>query len=486
MAKLLKLVLKLGIIGNENMTEEEYPKSIEITKVLFMLKELLYQILNQLSGPDCQRITWAKKEIFIEISILVCSILNFLMMYEVNVKSVIILSEIKKDYDKSDESDKREYQAAFGKSDDVFTKIVASGTEKKSNRRQKFIDQCDQIFDSVRKQHYYWQFNTDNTDKSMLYILMSLTMLGDRRLTKWSIQLLNLIHSQSINLKDTFLGMQLIDSAYEEEHLKIAKFAKHLQKLAETSENWYIEKGELGKQEQQEIKFILKELNRFLEVPIVGEAQSTQYIEEPEGEESNPGTRNTVKAEDRLDFIYTDAIKKITLKPSKFHQNIYRNTGILKSLVSLLKYDLQVIDSNKMDKTKQLDLVSNIYQILAWSCLDNIANQDYFMKYIQNPFLKHFESQRMAGSPLFIGNFVKRNKNIVLMDKVFHNFVCSILKECDNTSRRDILKPYILHSVLDLLQAADFRMRVNQNYVISRLFEGSTYKDLSVAINVDY
>jgi hypothetical protein len=272
MAKLLKLVLKLGIIGNENMTEEEYPKSIEITKVLFMMKELLYQILNQMSGPDCQRITWAKKEILIEISILVCSILNFLMMYEVNVKSVIILSEIKKDYDKSDESDKREYQAAFGKSDDHMVKIVASGSEKKSNRRQKFIDQCDQIFDSVRKQHYYWQFNVDNTDKSMLYILMSLTMLGDRRLTKWSIQLLNLIHSQSINLKDTFIGMQLIDRTYEEEHLKITLMAKHLQRLAETSENWYIEKGELGKQDQQEIKFMLKELVRFLEVPIVGEA----------------------------------------------------------------------------------------------------------------------------------------------------------------------------------------------------------------------
>ena len=107
------------------------------------------------------------------------------------------------------------------------------------------------------------------------------------------------------------------------------------------------------------------------------------------------------------------------------------------------------------------------------------------MKYIKDPFLKHFESQRMAGSPLFIGNFVKRNKKLHLIDKVFHMFVNSILKECDNTSRKDILKPYILNSILDLLQAADFRLKNNQNYVISKLFETSTYKDLSVTLNVN-
>lgn len=208
-------------------------------------------------------------------------------------------------------------------------------------------------------------------------------------------------------------------------------------------------------------------------------------IEEPEGEQSIPGTKQVSIDGEKIDFITLDGVKKVDYQPSRFHANLYRNTGILKSLVNLLKYDLQVIDDNKMDKTKQLDLVSNIYLILAWSCLDNEKNQEFFMKYIKDPFLKHFESQRMAGSPLFIGNFVKRNKNLFLTDKIFHMFVNSILKECDNTSRKDILKPYILNSILDLLLSADFRLRNNQNYVISKLFETSTYKDLSVTLNVN-
>ena len=231
-------------------------------------------------------------------------------MFEINIKSEKILLAFKNLHDSYSPDQKKDLESAFHTETHFIMALIKN--ESCQNKQVKYIEECDRIFQGVTKTDYYWNINQD---KSMLSILMNLSMIGDDKLTKWSIQLLYSLHSQHLKLRDTFLGMQLIDSKSEEEYKKISRLASHLRRLGETSEEWYVEKGERGKQENQECKYILKELNRFLEIDN-GEYDHnannrTQFIDEPEGEESNPGTRNTAKEDERLDFVYLDQIKKI-------------------------------------------------------------------------------------------------------------------------------------------------------------------------------
>lgn len=83
------------------------------------------------------------------------------------------------------QQDRKEMCNAFQSSSHKVVQPILIVSEKKVNKRQKYIEACDKFFDKTVKENYYWKFNKD---QSILYLLMSLTMLGDNRLTRWSIQ----------------------------------------------------------------------------------------------------------------------------------------------------------------------------------------------------------------------------------------------------------------------------------------------------------
>jgi hypothetical protein len=68
---------------------------------------------------------------------------------------------------------------------------------------------------------------------------------------------------------------------------------------------------------------------------------------------------------------------------------MYRNTGILRSFIKILDWDLQFYEY--LSDTTYIDiLVRYIYEVMAWSTINNPTTKEYLMKWSKPIFLRHF------------------------------------------------------------------------------------------------
>ena len=109
----------------------------------------------------------------------------------------------------------------------------------------------------------------------------------------------------------------------------------------------------------------------------------------------------------RIHPVFQDRINCGFVATSAYHQNIFRSTGILKSLIRILDWDIiyQKYNSRKVTLT----LLRKIYEIMSFCCQKNQKNKAYLIKYLNEPFMIHFNSRQGIGAIGFLNHLLDGN-----------------------------------------------------------------------------
>lgn len=210
-------------------------------------------------------------------------------------------------------------------------------------------------------------------------------------------------------IKETFDGLQLVSKEGQNQYQEIKKLANKLNDLAETCEKWFTSPQE---KEQKEVADILGKLRALIGKEKPGKKFSflrpeTSDDRELKEEEKLIANMNIKK----IHPIFKDRIQCTFVATYSYQQDFFRNTGILKSLITLLEWDL--IYHQYLSATVSKKMLSSVYEILGFCCQKNQANKKYLLKNISEPFMMHFHSDIEVGASAFVNHLLSENHSLM-------------------------------------------------------------------------
>ena len=167
--------------------------------------------------------------------------------------------------------------------------------------------------------------------------------------------------------------------------------------------------------------------------------------------------------------IFRDRINCAFIATNSYQQNFFRNTGILKSLIKILEWDLIYHQYLSVSITKKL--LTNIYEILGYCCQKNPENKKFLMKYLEEPFLMHFHSDVEVGASAFMNHLISQNTFLLKNKTEVNKIIDEFFKRLENVQKSSPLRAFILKMMGNIVQNQEKNLRTIQNMVLSRLFE---------------
>lgn len=267
-----------------------------------------------------------------------------------------------------------------------------------------YFEKFDEIFQETVSKDETLEINK-NQDIQYLLILLAINS-NNPDLVLSSMDLIYLIHSQSKKIKETFDGLQLVSKHGQNQYLEIKKLANKLNELAETCEKWFTSPHE---QEQKDVAEILITLKGLL----VKEnfSRRSRLLQRTRTEEQlTEEDKEVQENKKKIHPIFRDRINCAFVATNSFQQDFFRNTGILRSLITLLEWDL--IYHQYLSASVSKKLLTSIYEILGYCCQKNQSNKSYLLKHLSEPFFMHFHSDIEVGASAFVNHLLSGNEEL--------------------------------------------------------------------------
>lgn len=175
----------------------------------------------------------------------------------------------------------------------------------------------DEMFKELIQEDFIWEVNSD---KSILRLLISLSMIADSTLKAIAVELIHLLHSQFEGVKACLEKIIFIDKRFEAQYKMLQNNATLLSDIAETAEKWLLSPKA---DEQRQLRLVLTELETSL--------VKKKVFLEPDAELVRDLSVDPSVESAGLDSVYKHVIDFHFISPHKFSQQIFRHLGIIKS-----------------------------------------------------------------------------------------------------------------------------------------------------------
>lgn len=448
MLKMLKTMIKCDLVTQEDV--------ILIFQILKTLLNSLVQILESQNQNMVSLISFNQRQLLNDTAILICQMLKLIFFYEIDLKSTMILDKLKLYLDSlgNEEYVKfTQYYSKLGFSSDDQGLALFFDYEVKD--MQKFELQNMEIFNKIFKESVQQDicFEICN-NKDIIYLLTVLSIKAEElRLTHSAIDLLYLLYSQCILIKDTLISMQLVSQKGMEDFMKIQRVAEQLNSLAESSSTWFHD----GKsREYDRMHNILDQLFYMLANKNPG------YLFKDANEYDDEACQIHEVFQDRIDCCFVTT--------SAYHQNIYRSTKILKSLVKVVDQEI-VASRDQKSPPEARELITKIYFILSFCCRKNPTNKIYLLKYLNEPFMVHFNNKKNSmGVIILLNHLIDQNEEILSQEK-FKFIIEEIFMKLREISKNHITQAFLIKMVSNLVSSTDNKTRSTRNKVLSKIYE---------------
>lgn len=363
----------------------------------------------------------------------------------------------------------------------TIAKIISSkrnGNEVAEADRDKFetsiIERIDKMIEDLMNRQ-----TKVNIDRSTSFIskLLELLLHKNQSLKTSSMGLIQQLHSQNENLKDTILSVQIIDDNTLVKNYEEAKKASTvLNNIGDTIEKWYKDK------DSEEMKELVVILNKVYNNLLQSDSKPINPPPEEDKEESKFQELTVFKGRNARvtkTFLYLGSKEDLTdihqyLIDSDdenidfFQQELVRNSGIYFGFLKMLEFDAEIDDHERESANKII--ISKMYRILAKSIKGSDKNKSNLTKYLENIILVHYKDKSAdLNSYFLLKQLVIDNKTILLDPRLINivtETICDTINEWDNN---DIRKSYSLSILSDMIKYRNYVLKTNQNIILSKI-----------------
>lgn len=235
-------------------------------------------------------------------------------------------------------------------------------------------------------------------DQETLQILFGMINHSDMGLKTSALKLMNLLLTRAEYIMDTVYHIQIVeDKEGIEEFKKIEGYAHNMAILSDSVEKWY--HNATGR-EISAAKDIMNEMSLLL---LSGKAKNKDNQEEKIDKHDNraQSLRRSSKGHSNselgsankqgkdLEEIHWFWIEQSDQKLDMFYQNIFKNYGMILSMINVLKYDADTETQGKKDEFK-FELIHQIYVLLSLFCKNNPKNKEWMSSFIDETIIVHF------------------------------------------------------------------------------------------------
>lgn len=308
-------------------------------------------------------------------------------------------------------------------------------------------------------------------DQEMTNILLALTLSSDFRLKTQSLQLFYELHSQinmtKINIDDSIL----LDSTNTKmSYLDSLNLSRALKRLAETTEKWYTNSDSA---EFEALEIILAKIEDHLLQPQSKAAKAvyTEPISIDDDEDHEEG--NQIEGPEELSDLEQYFCKEIKYVVNPFYQNIFRHLEIIESLIDLIKTDFNLLQPEKKNDLcmgpAYRTLMSKIYFILAYSCIDNQDNKSRVKEMMDTIFIEHMQKDLYNyGMYCFLYEYITDNNQMLKADEL-GLLINPILKLLNDKTLKDNRKMVLMVSLSQLARYQGIINQSNQCYLMQKV-----------------
>ena len=384
----------------------------EMKKIFQFLKKLLTTLVGifhlEATSKVGSILKFNQKTYLYETSKLICSMFKTIFMFEIDHKTIQVLTGLKTYMESLPEDKRRAFDQFFympSEKNSIIFKIIKNKNKLDASGKESFLEDLDQIYMEASSKDYSMDFNKN---KDVLFLLILLGIYSKNTvIIHSSIKLSYLIHNHSKLMEETLSGMQLVSENSKEEFNHIKKLTDKLNDLAETCEKWFMSRLD---KEQQEISEILVTLKNLLVKNVISK-KTTLMMRSKSTDELEVEEKKAEENKKKIHPIFRDRINCAFVATNSFQQNFFRNTGIIKSLIKILEWDL--IYHQYLSATITKKLLTGIYEILGYCCQRNEANKKFLLKYLDEPFFMHFHSEVEVGASAFINHLISNNNTLL-------------------------------------------------------------------------
>lgn len=267
-----------------------------------------------------------------QLAVLICQVLKRLYQHEVNLKKDSLLKNLKDKVASLSEDQRRALQAISAgslgmttmKDRETLTKMYTPLTRPSDPRDKLERDalaalekDVDEIFKELIQEEFVWEVNSD---KSVLRLLIGMSMIADNALKVISVELIHLLHSQFEAVKACLEKLIFIDRRFEPQFRVLQGNATLLSDIAETAEKWLLSPKA---DEQRQLRLVLAELESSL--------VKKKVFLEPDAELVKELVAEPIPEISGLDSVYRHVVDFHFVAPHRFAQQVFRHLGVLKS-----------------------------------------------------------------------------------------------------------------------------------------------------------
>lgn len=366
-------------------------------------------------------------------------------------------------------------------------------------------------------------------DDSMVAVILELLIYNDIELKEAALNLLNMLFTQRKEVGNIIFDLQIIEDEVANDHYNKAKdycssinsIGDSIEKCYENSEceemmrlggvlnNIYksllsiqhrgsIDMSQADRANPDRAKGLLNENNSDskgqLQSPFSGsravrnktshlavkmqQKHATRYEEFKGRRVHITPTFLELKNQINLTDIHQYHIDSDMEKIDPFEQDLFRNSGIYKGLIKILKFDIEVANCNRGPAL--VHLLRKIYRILAKSSKDSFSNKHYLANFLDKIILQHFQENNTDLNACFLVKEMIIDNKLVLLDEVkvkaISKLVCSINEKLPSL---EIRRSYNLCILKSMVRYKDLVLDNNQNYILDEIIS-KKYSSLQV------
>ena len=167
--------------------------------------------------------------------------LKLIFYYEIDLKTSSIINTFRIRLESLSPAEYKQFKLFYSSNNEtVIGKIMQAKKENHSSEVnfEQVLEDFNGIFKDVITSDMCFDINKSK-DISSLLIILSINS-ADLALSHSAIELMYLLYSQSILIKDTLTSMQLVSSAGLHDYEKVEKIAALLCNISESCGKWYV------------------------------------------------------------------------------------------------------------------------------------------------------------------------------------------------------------------------------------------------------
>lgn len=317
------------------------------------------------------------------------------------------------------------------------------------------------------------KINIDN-DVDFVKLLVNLIVCNDTSLQLNALQLLHTLYTQTSILGENIQKLQLIVTKEEKEILRrYTRSSKELQKLVQSSELWFSLDGD--KNSQTKFRELVTAFSKDLHIkesyrvnfPGPTEAETEAIAQAGSRSQSHRGSPAASQS------VYSTMVGMSFAPLNQFYKELYRNLGIIDSLVEFLKFSIE--SGNFSSEELLLEPVKEVFDLLWLLLKNNPENKQLLDSAIVHevimPMIRIDKAVKDTHAyfvlrELYTGGNEQLSTDMELTDEVIDD----LLEAVKLLSLDDIRKAIYMDTIAQIINQKEVFFKQNQNMVIRKIF----------------